>query len=300
MVATRSSSSSTVVARLGLALLVATAGCRGSGSDDSAGNGASVDAGGRVPSTAIVRVDGAPSAPETVSIPGTSIEYALVAVPGGTLRGERVAPFRIATCEVTWDDYMSMVLETEGPPPSKDGTPIDGLARPTKPYIATDRGMGMGKRPVISISEKGAESFCVWLSRKTGRTFRLPTELEWEWACRAGSDGRWSCGDDPAGLDAIAWYDPNSDFSTHVVGTKEPNAWGLHDMHGNVAEWCRDGSGGYAVRGGSYLDDAEGIEAVARAVREAQWNQSDPQIPKSVWWLADASYPGMRVVVDAE
>jgi len=255
---------------------------------------------------ALVRVDDAPLATEVVSVPGTAVSFAMVRVPGGSLRGERVESFAVATFEVTWDDYLAMLLESEGPPPSKSGEPIDGFARPTKPYIATDRGYGQGKRPIISISAKGAESFAHWLALRTGRPFRLPTEREWEWAARAGSTTRWTCGDDPAALGVLAWFDANANQSTQLVGTKAPNAWGLFDVHGNVAEWCRvaepDGTkyGAHALAGGSFFDLAEGLEFGARELRETDWNMSDPQIPKSVWWLANAAWPGMRVVMDVE
>jgi formylglycine-generating enzyme required for sulfatase activity len=255
---------------------------------------------------ALVRVDDTPLATEVVSVPGTAVSFAMVRVPSGFLRGERVESFAVATLEVTWDDYLAMLLESEGPPPSKSGEPIDGFARPTKPYIATDRGYGQGKRPIISISAKGAESFAHWLALRTGRPFRLPTEREWEWAARAGSTGRWTCGDDPAALDALAWYDANANQSSQLVGTKAPNAWGLFDVHGNVAEWCRveqpDGTkyGAHALAGGSFFDLAEGLEFGVREFRDTDWNMSDPQIPKSVWWLANAAWPGMRVVMDVE
>lgn len=285
-------------AALAAALVVAA--CR-------SGNGSAPEpapAAGSAPG--VVEVTGAPSAPEVVSVPGTAVSFAMVRVPGGRLRGEEVAPFAVATLEVTWDDYLAMLLETEGPPPSKSGEPIDGFARPTKPYIATDRGYGQGKRPIISISALGAESFAHWLALRTGRPFRLPTEREWEWAARAGSNGAWTCGDDPAALDALAWYDANAEQSTQLVGTKLPNAWGLFDVHGNVAEWCRveqpDGTkyGGHALRGGSFFDLPEGLAFDSRELRDASWNLSDPQIPKSVWWLANAAWPGVRVVMDIE
>lgn len=229
----------------------------------------------------------------------------MVAVPGGELLGRTVEPFAIATLEVTWNQYMAMVAESEGPPASKDGTKIDGLARPTKPYIATDRGFGMGDRPVISISELGAESFCDWLSLRTGRRFRLPTATEWEWAARAGSPGDYADGRETDGLDQVAWFAANT-RTTQPVGDKSPNAWGLFDVHGNVAEWARADEPAegrwmqHVLCGGSYLDDADGLTLGARQVRDASWNMSDPQIPQSVWWLADAPWPGLRVAMDIE
>ena len=100
--------------------------------------------------------------------------------------------------------------------------------------------------PVESVSWDDAVAFCKKASEKTGRTVRLPTEAEWEYACRAGSTTRFSFGDDERTLGNYAWYSGNSDRKTHPAGQKRPNAWGLYDMHGNVWEWCQDWYAGYA------------------------------------------------------
>ncbi len=96
--------------------------------------------------------------------------------------------------------------------------------------------------PVGQLSWHDADKFCQWLSGKEHRTYRLPTEAEWEWACRAGSEGAYCFGDDAKELGDYAWYDENSDWKSHPVGQKKPNAWGLYDMHGNIAEYCQDWS----------------------------------------------------------
>jgi len=125
-------------------------------------------------------------------------------------------------------------------------------------------------RPVEHISYEESTAFCRKLSQATGRTFRLPTEAEWEYACRAGSTTAFSFGDDAAALDDHAWYQDNSlPTKTHEVRLKQPNAWGFYDMHGNVREWCSDvyapypdgpvkdpagpgGQGDRVIRGGSW------------------------------------------------
>jgi formylglycine-generating enzyme required for sulfatase activity len=94
--------------------------------------------------------------------------------------------------------------------------------------------------PVEEVSWDDAQEFCRALSERDGREYRLPTEAEWEYACRAGSTSAWCFGDDEEELGDYAWYDENSDDRTHPVGRKKPNAWGIHDMHGNVWEWCAD------------------------------------------------------------
>jgi len=94
--------------------------------------------------------------------------------------------------------------------------------------------------PVVDVSWEEARDYCAWLAAKANRPMRLPSEAEWECACRAGGDGEFTFGDDEADLTKYAWYDENSDGQAHAVATKRPNRWGLSDLHGNVWEWCED------------------------------------------------------------
>jgi formylglycine-generating enzyme required for sulfatase activity len=138
-----------------------------------------------------------------------------------------------------------------------------------------------------------AKKYCQWLSLKTGHKYRLPTEAEWEYACRAGA---------PAGtidkekLKEVAWFDENSDDQTHPVAQKKANAWGLYDMLGNVAEWVIRNDGSEAVAGGAYLDGAEDVQPGARAEYNSRWQLKDPQEPKGMSWLSNGGHVGFRVV----
>jgi len=142
--------------------------------------------------------------------------------------------------------------------------------------------------PVENVSKDDALLFCRKATEKTGLQIRLPTEAEWEYACRAGTQTRFSSGDDDNRLGDHAWYEDNSGVKSHPVGQKARNTWGLYDMHGNVFEWCSDHYDVYyyqkgdnvdpqgpadarqglpqqeVLRGGSYCDSAQGCRAARR------------------------------------
>jgi formylglycine-generating enzyme required for sulfatase activity len=124
-------------------------------------------------------------------------------------------------------------------------------------------------QPVVCVSWEEAENgYCKWLREETGHPFRLPTEAEWEYACRAGSAGRWCCGNDETELGKFAWYDEDlGEGLIHPVGLKRPNHWGLQDMHGNVSEWCWDWYGSYPAQSEPRRDPEgppSGIDRVSR------------------------------------
>ena len=175
--------------------------------------------------------------------------------------------YDVAMCKylVTVEDYM-LFAQATGVEVPKDRHEYLGFDVPVRRVRWTD-----------------ARAYCVWKTQREGMKYRLPTEAEWEYACRAGSSSTYCFGDDLSLLGEYAWYRENAEGVTHNVGTKKPNAWGLYDMHGNVWEWCldryaedytataTDGSAysvenknGRVLRGGSYKAEAEKCTSTSR------------------------------------
>jgi formylglycine-generating enzyme required for sulfatase activity len=228
----------------------------------------------------------------TDSIPGTLVTWEMVPVPGGPVTlGDTafdVRPFWIARAELLWDAYdVFAFLEPAAP------TDADATARPSRPYGAPDHGFGHRGYATLSITRAAADAFCAWLSRRTGRRYRLPTEAEWQ---RAATLALGDAPLTPERRDAIAWHAGNSAGRAHRAATKQPDAIGLYDLLGNAAEWVVPADGRLVTRGGSWRDPAERVDARARAVQDYTWNETDPQLPKSAWWLSDGSFVGFRIV----
>ncbi|MAT79390.1 MAG: formylglycine-generating enzyme family protein [Flavobacteriaceae bacterium TMED238] len=234
-----------------------------------------------------------------------------------------VDSFWMGKFEITWDIFhLFMSREIDKNQASSNvnnevNLEVDAVSAATTPYVEMSFGMGTDGYPAISMTQLSASKFCEWLSAMTGNYYRLPTEAEWEYACRAGSDTPYSF-EDKNQISDYAWYDENSDGKYHKVGEKKPNPWGLHDMHGNVSEWTLDQykptiyqrsdtqvSNPFenatklyprVARGGSFMDRSYRLRSSARLASNKKWKKQDPQIPRSVWWHTDAQFLGFRVI----
>jgi formylglycine-generating enzyme required for sulfatase activity len=222
------------------------------------------------------------------TVPGTVVSFEMVPVPEGTVTIDgasvKVAAFHIGRTEVTWDlyDVFALALDT-----AKSGGP-DAFARPSQPYGAPDYGWGHAGYPAISIAKPAAQAFAAWLSAKTGKKYRLPTEAEW---IRAAELSKFSS----AQANELTWHAGNANGQTHPAASKKPDALGLFDLFGNAAEWVTTEKDA-VTRGGSFRDGADAIGPKARAVADGSWNARDPQLPKSRWWLSDGPFVGFRLV----
>ena len=243
----------------------------------------------------------------------------------GPVHKVKLDSFWMAKYETTWDLYnlfMSRNLDELQPAfnsKNEVNIDIDAVSGATTPYVEMSFGMGTDGFPAISMTQLAAKKFCQWLSAITGNFYRLPTEAEWEYACRAGSEKAYSFGDDPKELNNYAWFKDNSNNKYHKVGQKLPNSWGLYDMHGNVSEWTLDqyNTTTYlkasqnlsknpivkpiklyprVVRGGSWKSSNYRLRSASRQASSKQWKKQDPQIPRSKWWHTDAQFVGFRVV----
>lgn len=286
-----------------------------------------------------VKTDRGYMVPYKMTIPGTEVTFEMVPIPGGKfMMGSpdseedrqdnegpqfevEVEPFWMGKYEVTWAEYKRYMalygvfkeFEVRKMRPVTDDNKIDAITAPTElydPSFTFEFGEDP-KLPAVTVTQYAARQYTKWISGITGHFYRLPSEAEWEYACRAGSTTAYFFGDDPDDLDDYAWYYDNSDDTPHEVGGKKPNPWGLYDMHGNVAEWVIDQllEDGYekfegkslkaadaivwptklvprVVKGGSWEDDPENCRSAYRLGSEEEaWKQEDPNLPYSPWWF---------------
>ncbi|MDR0394881.1 MAG: SUMF1/EgtB/PvdO family nonheme iron enzyme [Tannerella sp.] len=300
----------------------------------------------------------------TEQIPGTTVSFHMIAVKGGAfrmgsdkkeafhredeapVRNVTVSPFFMAEVEVTWDQYWIFYRNTMSEGRTLPETiyannsrpDVDAISGPTPPFGFPDQGWGSGSRPAITMTHYAAETFCQWLSLKTGKKYRLPTEAEWEYAVRGGTETPYFFEGKPkdysdegflrkffsAKTDIISdfvIYEKNSNNRTQEPEKVKPNPFGLKNMLGNVMEYCADkytpdaygkteenvtdpcATEGeeWVVRGGLYNSDAADLRCAARArTYHDEWLKTDPQQPKSIWWYSDIRGIGFRVVCEPD
>lgn len=213
----------------------------------------------------------------TETIPNSTVSVAMKAIPGSA----NIQPLWLAATETTWEAFLLWAYAESQTPAGTRGA--DGVTHPTKPYGDVYRGYGRRDQPALGMTHRAAVEFCVWLSKRTGKTYRLPTEAEWLHAYRTGKTNP-----------RDGWHRHNSGLKPHPVASTKANALALHDMAGNIAEWCAAPADGSrpAVLGGHFLASADQLRHVSDP--EA-WNAYDPQEPKSVWWLSSADFVGFRI-----
>lgn len=291
------------------------------------------------------------------NVPGTTVSFNMIAIPGGSFKigspeseqmrkpdespakTVNISPFFMAEVEVTWDEFLAFYSATaaEGRSTDTEGSrfagEVDAITGPTPPYGQPDQNWGMGSRPAITMSYHAAETYCRWLTQVTGKTYRLPTEAEWEYAARGGTASPYFFEGNPkdfsdgglfrkrkTDIDNYIVYEANSLLRTQTPDKVEPNPFGLKNMLGNAAEYVSDwyapdaysmlvdgatdpkgpASGTERViRGGYFRSDAGNVRSAARDyTRSVDWLKSDPQMPKSIWWLSDCNYISFRVVCE--
>ena len=273
-------------------------------------------------------------------IPGTDIEFQMEPIPGSEIvlgeRRYRVDPFWMARYEVTWREYKEFMslyeafkrFEIRGERLVTEENEIDAITTPTPLYDPTHT-FKYGEdpqQPAVTITQYSARQYTKWISGITELQHRIPSEAEWEHACRAEAVTKYHFGDDPAQLGEYAWYADNvPEEGTKRVGQKRPNAWGLFDMHGNAAEWVLDGADDDHTRpnhasgllsaatdwirstapdrrkvcGGSWEFPADKCTCSSRLIsNDEEWKSWDPNLPLSPWWLTTnpARGIGFRII----
>jgi len=298
----------------------------------------------------------------TEYITGSAVSFEMVAIPGGTFmmgspanepfRNDNEGPvkevsvnsFFMGKIEVSWDEYLAFFKQTGAQGKTTDTYlnadqgDVDAISGPTPPYGAPDQGWGKVKMPAITMTHHAAEVYCQWLSEISGKTYRLPTEAEWEYAARGGTTTPYFFEGDPkryvkkgirnklfgidtTGINSYIYYAENSGARSSGPDMIFENPFGLINMLGNIAEFCSDWYAAdafshypegmltnptgpvsgeeHVIRGGSFIDEADQVRCAFRDfTKSGPWMKTDPQIPKSIWWYSDCFHVGFRVVCE--
>lgn len=254
----------------------------------------------------------------TEKIPGTSISFEMIAVPEVV---EMDKSFFMAKTEVSWNEYQNFLSETESEGRTEYKTDIDAISGATPPFGDPSQGWGMGNRPAITMTWHAANTYCRWLSRKTGKTYRLPTVTEWEYATGTNENEEFFFGGKTSDYtaknivmnlfqkpskkidDYVIWKE-NSTGKTGLPEEVLPNKYGILNLLGNVREFCLDSikidtKTEYLIRGGSFKSDVhELLWNFNDHTEHDKWMITDPQIPKSIWWYSDCNDIGFRVICE--
>lgn len=298
----------------------------------------------------------------TEQIPETSVAFDMVAIPAGSFtmgspseeqfRGSNEGPqvkvniseFWMGKAEVSWDEFLAFFAETNSQGHAEDiqtevPEDVDAITGPTAPWGAPDQGWGKETRPAITMSHHAVQVYCEWLSQKTGKKYRLPTEAEWEYANRGGKDTPYFFEGSPKDytkqgfmksifkpdteiISDYTVYSLNSQMQTQEPSSVQENPFGLLNMAGNVWEFTADyyaddtfsQYGGevtdpkgpedgteYVIKGGAFDSDAIELRSANRDQTQTErWLVTDPQMPKSIWWYSDSKNVGFRVVCEKE
>lgn len=194
-------------------------------------------------------------------------------------------PFWVSRTEITWDVFDIYAYQLD----QKSENPVLSVARPSKPYVLPGRQFGHLGYGASAMTYLHAQQFVAWLSAKTGHTFRLLSPEEWVYTCLAGKSQT-----------AEAWTWDNADDKAHKTATKKPNAFGIYDLLGNLGEWVQSPNEAPFTMGGTYLDSASDLSCDLQQPQTPAWNLTDPQLPKSKWWLPDAPFVGLRIAMEDE
>ncbi|MFO1521171.1 MAG: SUMF1/EgtB/PvdO family nonheme iron enzyme [Kiritimatiellia bacterium] len=231
------------------------------------------------------------------------VSFDMVLVPGDEARG--IKPLYFGRKEVTWDEFLPWVYGKDVLPDTEEAVRLRvQRLRPSLPYGDITRGYGEKGYSALSMSRRSAELYCEWMSKQTGRKYRLPSEKEWEHLCRLGRRGKDGEPDEEEAKSTAvykdtAWSQDAGELRPKPGGSKKPDALGLYDVMGNLAEWVTATGGDHVVRGGHFKSPRAELGQAGRLLEEdGSWDVEYAGAIKSLWWFVDANWVGFRLVCE--